>query len=125
MRFIVRRFVLGVGSALIAGGWGMTQYADEQRQAGGSTPASWWGPETTARAPAGSAANGDPKRLTDKIEWAAEGGVPSMWIFLWGVMAMAAGAGMLGWTIPRLRGDEWLDGDAEEPARPQHMRLPV
>ncbi len=119
MRFIARRFVLGLGAALIAGGWGMTRFAAEQRQAGGSSPASWWG------APASPRSDAESKGLAGKIEWAAEGGLPSMWIFIWGVVCMAAGAGLLGGTIPRLRSDDYLDGDADEPGRPQHLRLPV
>ena len=32
MNRLLRRFVLGIGAALLVGGWGATHYADEQQQ---------------------------------------------------------------------------------------------
>lgn len=49
MKYIVRRFVLGVGSALVVGGWGATRFASEQRAAAESATTAWWGEELLKR----------------------------------------------------------------------------
>ena len=116
MKFIIRRLVLGVGAALVVGGWGLTRFASEQRQAAGSTASAWWGETPVAPETADA-----PGALAKKVEWA--GGLPAMSIFLWGVMSMGLGAGLMGWTIPRPQASEY--GDEEDIIAPDQSAMRI
>ena len=80
----IRRIVLGVGAALLVGGWGTTRYADEQQQTISITY--------------------DGRMLMWKgEEW---GLLASKTIYAAGVLSMALGAGLIGFAIPRPHAQE-------------------
>lgn len=83
MKLVTRQWILGVGTALLVGGWGVTGCAKEQQQ---SAPTDaglvvWVGSPITS--------------------------VGSQTIYACGVLSMAVGAGLLGFAIyrPRDRSD--------------------
>lgn len=82
MRPHIRRLMLGLGAALLVGGWGTTRYADEQQQ-------------TVSVSTRGQKSN----------LWSeGRGGlVASKTIYAGGVLSMALGAGLIGFAIPRPR----------------------
>lgn len=91
MKPLSRRLILGLGAALLVGGWGTTRYADEQQQ---SIP--------TAEAHL----RGSAERI--KLWSEGYGGEvgevdlpPSKTIYAAGVVSMAIGAGLIGFAIPR------------------------
>lgn len=78
----IRRIVLGLGAALLVGGWGTTRYADEQQQI------------VSVQSRSG------------KVDLWSEGRgglVASQSIYAAGVLVMALGAGLIGFAIPRPR----------------------
>lgn len=124
MKFIVRRIVLGVGAALVLGGWGLTQFASEQHQAAsGSKPAAWWGEIALDRSGTPAVTDDESRHagLQQKLDWATTGGVPAKTLFLLGVVAMGLGGGLVGWTLPRPLGSEY--DDEELPGGPGAMRI--
>ena len=105
-----RRILLGIGAALLVGGWGTTRYADEQQQAfpsGRNRMLAWKG--RPREAPAGQpltdedfsskwqkaqAERADPK----PTDWA----IPATrTIYASGVALMAIGAGVLAFAVPK------------------------
>ena len=80
-----RRLMLGIGAALLVGGWGTTRYADEQQQQAGESLKYghwfWGGPFN---------------------------GIPGRVFYGGGVICMALGAGLIGFGVlrPTNRKDE-------------------
>ncbi len=71
-----QRTLIGVGAALLVGGWGTTQYAHEERQS--------------------VAASADAERV---VNWKTLAGISS--IYTTGVVFMALGAGLMGFGATR------------------------
>ena len=93
----IRRWMLGIGAALLIGGWGMTRYADARQLA-----------MDNQRQPALRLWTG---RYRSPSSWLPNTNVASRTIFGSGVVAMAVGAGLIGFAIqrPRDRSDENRD----------------
>jgi hypothetical protein len=86
--FYFRRLVLALAAMMIAGGWGLTHYADAQLQtaASGSTEVvtAWTGERTKTRS------------------WVEEDGfLPGRTMYWAGMIAMGVGAGILVTAFPR------------------------
>ena len=83
MTMKLRRLTLGIGAALLVGGWGVTRYADEQQEGPRSKYRLWF-----------SGYDG--------------GHIPSRVIYGTGVLGMAIGAGLIGFAVlrPTARNDE-------------------
>ena len=82
MRRANRRWMLGIGAALLIGGWGMTRYAHERLMT----------------YPTSVGERGRLSTYSRQRNWDDSGG-----IFAGGVVMMAVGAGLLGFAIPPLR----------------------
>ncbi len=85
MKLVTRRWILGVGAALLVGGWGMTRYAHERLM----TFPSDIGEPFVIHLP-----------LSRQLNWDDSGG-----IFAGGVVMMAVGAGLIGFAFLRDRSD--------------------
>ena len=81
MKLVTRRWILGVGAALLVGGWGMTRYAHERLMTYPTSIAVGRGFD-------------QPRQRA----WDDSGG-----IFAGGVVMMAVGAGTIAFAIPRPR----------------------
>ncbi len=79
MKLVTRRWILGVGTALLVGGWGMTRYAHERLM--------------TYPSDIG-------QRDRHSRQWAWD---DSSGIFAGGVVMMTLGAGTIAFAIPRPR----------------------
>jgi len=104
MTWGLRRIAFTLGAVLLVGGWGMTGFIDAHQHAAGADAGLWWRSgmqETTAtiRPSVPAWAEGVPLAsaglaITDQVT------PPSSWLYLLGVMAMMAGAGLMALTIP-------------------------
>lgn len=73
----VRRIVLGIGAALLIGGWGMTRYAHDRQQTMGSLGVSVW---------------------IGSLEDPNYAPMAGQTIYVVGVLGMALGAGVIGFA---------------------------
>ena len=86
--FLTRRLALGLGAALLIGGWGVIQYAHAQQQvlASGEAESVWWW-------------LGERTRVSS---WLGEGKfISGKTLFFLGAMGMGVGSGMLVVAFPR------------------------
>ena len=88
MKLVTRRWILGVGTALLVGGWSMTRYAHEQQQSGSEGQVSSY--YMWIYGPPGKAGT---SHMAGKT------------IFGTGGVAMAVGAGLIGFAFLRDRSD--------------------
>ena len=95
-----RRVIFGVGAALLVGGWGLTLYAHEQQQ---SIPV-----VRTDRIDAWISDRGKPWEKyqvpADRVnawKYGWYGLLASKTIYAWGVVGMALGAGLIGFSVLR------------------------
>ena len=93
MKVVTRRWILGIGGALLIGGWGITRYAHERadvlpERVGISL---WFGEW--------------PKYVTRDYEENVWGpwpyGLATRSIYIAGALSMTLGAGLVGFAIPR------------------------
>jgi hypothetical protein len=138
MLFILRRILFAGGAVLLAGGWGLTGFVDQHQQASGDEAFVWWvegvdlsedSPNfpmmVTRRARSGGSpsleqvfqmleSDGSPTaaEVATPVQVQAEVGravLPSMWLYLAAVTAMAAGAGLMGFAAPWRGCDEGVE----------------
>ena len=87
-RFIVRRALLGIGAALLVGGWGCTRYADSRQEAVASGKAEpigvWQGERVKASA------------LVGKPNF-----VPGRTLYRTGILCMGIGVAVVVMAFPR------------------------
>ncbi len=108
MTWGLRRIAFTLGAVLLIGGWGMTGFINAHQHAAGADAGLWWRegvqetkatlrpslPAWTEGVPLASAG----LAITDQVT------PPTAWLYLLGVMAMTAGAGLMALTVP-WRGD--------------------
>ncbi|MHC5009013.1 MAG: hypothetical protein ACYTGF_16835 [Planctomycetota bacterium] len=129
MLFIVRRILFAAGAVLLAGGWGLTGFVDQHQHAAGDEAFVWWveGVDLSEDSPnfpmmvTRSTRTGDSPSLEQVFQMLESDGsgsaaevstpvqaqadvdravLPSMWLYLAAVTAMAAGAGCMGLAAP-------------------------
>ncbi len=104
MTWGLRRIAFTLGAVLLIGGWGMTGFINAHQHAAGADAGLWWRegvqetmatlrpslPAWTEGVPLASAG----LAITDQVT------PPTAWLYLLGVMAMTAGAGLMALTVP-------------------------
>ena len=87
----IRRLLLGIGAALLIGGWGTTRYAHEQVSLRQSQ-------ETVSEILRSTGWHKGTKRSDSETRT-----IPTKHIYAAGVIGMALGAGLIGFALPRLK----------------------
>lgn len=116
----LRRLAFTAGAVLLAGGWGLTGYVDANQQAAGVDAAARWneGVRATTATMRPSAPDGveadELSAPATAFEITRQVRPPSSVLYLLGVVAMMAGAGLMALTRPWPGGSTSAAGDPAE-----------